>query len=272
MSGAGEIAQLGSNVSGSDFQIGERVGIHIVPGCDAPDCPQCNRGLHRLCRAENSGNYGLGQDGTFAEYIAIQSRAAVKLPPNVDMVSAAVSGDAVLTAYQAIKYTGTVQPGQTIAIFGLGGLGLNALQIAQHLDAQRILVVYKRQESIDQAIKLGILADDTFCTGNPESRRIEQVVAEQRILVDTTFDFAGHEATILSAQLTGWPNVMNAITIKGSYNGTIEAFHECLEMIANGVVKPNIETESVEELPKILKDLDEGKIKSRMVLLPGWKK
>lgn len=289
--GAGEIAQLGSNVSESEFQLGDKVGIHIVPGCDASDCPQCNRGLHRLCRSDDSGSYGLGQDGTFAEFIVIQSRAAIKLPPSVDMVTAAVSGDAVLTAYQAIKYTGAVHPRQTIAIFGLGGLGLNALQIAQHLGVERILVVDKRQESIDEAIKLGIPAEDAFCTGNPDAKKVEQVVAERGILVDTTFDFAGHETTILAAQLTVRPAgtvvivgllaqqapliplavVMKAVTIRGSYSGTVEAFHECLQLIAKGAVKPEIETGSIEDLPKVLKDLDAGRIKSRMVLLPDWK-
>ncbi|KAK4545755.1 hypothetical protein LTR36_002709 [Oleoguttula mirabilis] len=290
--GAGEIVQLGSDVSEADFQVGERIGIHIVPGCDASSCLQCNRGLHRLCRAENSGNYGLGYDGTFAEYIGIQTRAAIKLPAGVDVVTAAVSGDAVLTAYQAVKYTAAVQPHQTIAIFGLGGLGLNALQIAQHLGVKRILVVDRRQESIDEAIKLGIPAEDAFCTSDPDVKKIEQVVAEQGILVDTTIDFAGAEATILSTQLTVRPAgqmvivgllakqaplmpmavVMKAITIKGSYSGTIESFHECLELMAKGVVKPTIETGSIEDLPKVLKDLDEGKIKSRMVLLPDWKR
>ncbi|TKA65464.1 hypothetical protein B0A55_09289, partial [Friedmanniomyces simplex] len=73
----GEIVQLGSNVKESEYAVGDKVAILIVPGCDNTTCPQCNRGLHAICRAPDSGNYGIGvSDGMFAEYIAIATRAA----------------------------------------------------------------------------------------------------------------------------------------------------------------------------------------------------
>lgn len=289
--GAGEIVLLGDKVDKSEYHVGDRVAVHIIPGCDDSACPQCNRGWERLCRAKTSGNYGLGRDGVFAEYVAIQSRAAIKLPDGVDMVPGAVSGDAVLTAYHAMKYTAAVKSGQTIAIFGLGGLGLNALQTALHLGVKRVLVVDKRKETVDEAVKLGVASEDAFCTSDPDSKPIQQVVAEREIIVDTVIDFAGHEQTVLSAQLTVRPAgllvmvgllsqqvpiiplvvVGRALTIQGSYSGSIPAFHECLELMAKGVLRPSIETGSIEDLPKVLKDLDDGKIKSRMVLLPDWK-
>lgn len=290
---AGEIVKLGSEVDGSQFALGDKVAMHIVPGCEKSGCPDCSRGFQRICRRPGSGNYGLGfADGFFAEYVAVQSRATVKVPNGVSMLAAAVAPDAVLTAYQAVKYTGNVKPEHTIAIYGLGGLGLNALQIAQHIGVKRILVVDKRQETLDEAIKLGVAPEDAFCTGDSGAPSIEAVVSEKGIQIDTCLDFVGHESTVLSAQyavrsgghivLTGLISqqaplmvglsVMKAISIDCNYGGTIESLGECLDLIAKGVIQPRIETGSVEDLPKVLRDLDEGKVKSRMVLLPDWKK
>ncbi|KAK3661636.1 hypothetical protein LTR56_000124 [Elasticomyces elasticus] len=288
----GEIVQLGSDVKASDFDVGDKVSILIIPGCNQEKCPQCSRGLNTICRHPDSGNYGLGfGEGMFAEYISIKSRAAAKIPDGVDLAQAAVAADAVLTSYHAVRYVADVQPDQTIAIFGLGGVGLNGLQTALHLGARRIFVVDKRQETLDEAMKLGVPKEDTFCTGDPNAKRIEQYVAENGIQVDTALDFVGHSDTFQSAQFTVRPggtitvvglissslplipmvSVMNALTIKCSYNGDRKSLVECLDLMAKGVLKPVVETKSVEELPQVLRDLDEGKVKSRMVLLPDWK-
>ncbi|KAI7645262.1 hypothetical protein KC318_g20157, partial [Hortaea werneckii] len=137
--GAGKVVKIGPDVNPDIFSLGDRVAIHLIPGCNKSDCLECSRGLHVLCKADGSGNYGLGRDGMFAEYVACQARAAVKVPDAVEMPAAAVAPDAVLTAYQAVKYTGAVQPDHTIVIFGLGGVGLNGVQTALHLGVKRIL-------------------------------------------------------------------------------------------------------------------------------------
>jgi len=286
--GAGEIVQLGSEVT--NFQIGDKVSIYIVPGCN--ECAECRRDMHTLCKKENSGNYGLGLDGFFAEYVACQARAAVKVPSGVDITAACLAPDAVLTSYQAVKYTAAVKPDQTIVIYGLGGVGLNGLQTALHLGAKRILVVDKRQNSIDEAIALGIPKEDTFCTSDPAAKPIHEILAEKGILVDTAIDFVGHSDTISSAQQTVRPlglivlvgllahqapvmpfvMAMNMLTMKGHYNGSVTSLKECLDLMAEGKIEPKIETGSIEDLPKVLKDLDKGKVKNRMVLLPDWKK
>jgi propanol-preferring alcohol dehydrogenase len=66
--------------------------------------------------------------------------------------------------------------------------------------------------------------------------------------------------------------VCNGLTIKGSYNGSRQAYRECLELMEKGVLKPKVQTGSIEKLPGVLKDLDDGKIDGRMVLLPDWKR
>ncbi|KAI7180787.1 40S ribosomal protein [Hortaea werneckii] len=290
--GAGKVVKIGPDVNPDIFSLGDRVAIHLIPGCNKSDCLECSRGLHVLCKADGSGNYGLGRDGMFAEYVACQARAAVKVPDPVEMPAAAVAPDAVLTAYQAVKYTGAVQPDHTIVIFGLGGVGLNGVQTALHLGVKRILVVDRRQHSLDEAVALGIPRENCFCTGEgPDEKKIEQFVAENNVQIDVAIDFVGHADTILAAQMLVRPAglivqvgllaqhgplipgylVMHAKTIKGNYNGSLESFAEVMELMGQGVLKPKLETGSIEDLPQVLKDLDNGKVRTRMVLLPDWK-
>lgn len=120
--GAGEIVHIGSGVDASRFVVGDKVAIHIIPGCN--QCLSCRSGLQRICRAKDNGGYGLGRDGFFQEYAAVRADAAVKVPEGVSIAEAAIAADAVLTAYHAVKYAAEVKPEQTILINGLGGLGL----------------------------------------------------------------------------------------------------------------------------------------------------
>ncbi|KAF2159801.1 hypothetical protein M409DRAFT_37868 [Zasmidium cellare ATCC 36951] len=287
--GAGEVVELGPGIDQSQFKVGDRVAMHIIPGCN--NCTTCRLGHRRLCKVKGNGGYGLGRDGMFAEYVSVQAYGCVKVPDNVSIEAAAIASDAVLTAYHAVKHTADVKPDQTIAIFGLGGLGLNGLQIAQYLGVKRILVADKKQEAVDLAVKLGVAPEDAFCTSNSEAKPIHEVVAEKGILVDTVLDFVGHEQTILSAQLTVrevglivlvglisqqgplLPLVMTmrSITFKGSYNGEVNALKECLDLLSRGVIKPEIEKTSIENLQQVMDDLDAGKYQGRMVLTPDWK-
>jgi propanol-preferring alcohol dehydrogenase len=291
--GVGEIVQLGSKVDPTNFSIGDRVGVHLTAGCHQETCLECNRGLQQLCKSEG-GHYGIGRDGLFAEYIAIHHRAAFQIPENLDNSLAAVAADAVVTAYHAVKTTAAVQPHQTIVIFGLGGLGLNGLQTAQNLGVapSRILVVDKRQSSIEAAIALGVPRENAFCTPDDASTQtLLEAITARNLAIDTCIDFAGHADTFTSAQMVLRPGgtlvlvgvlaeqvpllpmvaVVTALTIKGSYNGSAQAYGECLDLMGKGILTPEVQTCSVEELPDVLRRLDGGDIQGRMVLMPDWR-
>ena len=288
----GEIVALGS--SETDYATGDKVAIHIIPGCNATTCPDCSRGLNRICRKEGGGNYGLGiSDGFFAEYVVVKHRAVAKIPDGLGVEEAAVSADAVLTAYHAVRYTGAPDANDTIVILGLGGVGMNGLQTALYLGvpANKILVMDKRQVSLDGAVNLGIPKEHIFLAGDDGTTSLQQYVTEKGIHVDIVFDFAGHEQTMTTAQmvvrnggtivLVGLMSpkvplipivaVVKALTVKTAYNGTMDAFRECLELMSKGVLKPRVETGSIMSLPSVLKDLNDGKIQNRMVLLPNWR-
>ncbi|KAK5202993.1 hypothetical protein LTR96_011118 [Exophiala xenobiotica] len=77
---------------------------------------------------------------------------------------AAVATDAVKTSYHAIMRRGEVKPTETVVLFGLGGLGFNALQIVLHVGA-RVIVSDVRQERLDEAVKIGVPKEDAIPAG-----------------------------------------------------------------------------------------------------------
>lgn len=295
------------------------VAILSVPGCGASDCPECSRGLTQIC--SRGEHYGLGHHGSYAPYVAVHARAAIPLPqgwffdnflyqnirltvlPGVSPASGAVATDAVMTAYHAVNHIGNVQKDETIVIFGLGGLGFNALQIALAIGS-KIYVVDNRPEILEEAIKFGVQRDNAISS----AEAFTELVTSKDIVIDTAIDFVGKRETFASAQDTGMYSLKNIFTpfflIRGlvrysgnivlvgllsseltlnsltcirkqlkilcSYGGRAQDLKECLKLIASGSITPQVETGPLSELPRILDDLHHGKIKSRIALIPDW--
>ena len=185
--GCGEIVQVGSAVS--DFQVGEMVTVLSVPGCGASSCPECSNDLGQIC--ETGEHYGIGHDGAFAPYMAIKARAAVKLPAGVSVAHGAVGTDAVMTAYHAVVGRAQVSKNDTVLLFGLGGLGFNALQILRHIGAN-VIVVDKRQQVLDEAVSFGVSKDNVVPI---DTSNIPEWIAAKGIKVDKVIDFVGHPDT-----------------------------------------------------------------------------
>lgn len=106
--------------------------------------------------------------------------------------------DAVNTAYHAITRRGEVKPHETVFLFGLGGLGFNALQVVLSIGA-RIIVCDIRQEMLDEAAKLGVPAGDIV----PVGKSPVEFVEEKGLFIDTVLDFVGTHQTFDDAQEIG---------------------------------------------------------------------
>src|SRR5215510_4852168 len=122
---AGTIAALGAGVR--DFNIGDRVGVpwlHDTCG----ECEFCKAGRETLCSKQQVT--GCTVDGGFAEFIKAKASHTAKLPENLNFEQAAPLLCAGLTVHKAIKTSG-VEAGQKVAIFGIGGLGHLAIQLAK---------------------------------------------------------------------------------------------------------------------------------------------
>lgn len=131
---SGWVEALGPGVTG--FAHGETVLVPAVLSCG--ECLNCRRGRDNLCeRMVMPGNHA---DGGFAEFIRVPARNLVRLPEGLPLQESAVISDAVSTPFHAVRNRGHVQGGDWVAIFGCGGVGMNAVQIAAALGATVIAV------------------------------------------------------------------------------------------------------------------------------------
>lgn len=133
---AGIVEAIGKDVK--KFSVGDRVTVPFVCACGS--CEQCDAGNQQVC--DNQTQPGFTHWGSFAEYVALDHADVnlVKLPEEIDSVTAALLGCRFTTSYRAIKDQGKVKEGQFVVVHGCGGVGLSAIMIAQALGAQVIAV------------------------------------------------------------------------------------------------------------------------------------
>lgn len=161
------------------------VSILAVAGCGESSCSECTNDVGQIC--ETGEHYGIGQDGSFAPYIAIKARAAARLPEGVSVAAGAVATDAVLTAYHAVVGRAQASKSDTILLYGLGGLGFNALQILLDIGS-RVIVVEKRQAVLDEAVKFGVKPEDVVPAA---TSNVTEWVQQRGLVVDKVVDFVG---------------------------------------------------------------------------------
>lgn len=167
----GEVVELGADVSG--FSIGDRVVFSFVPMCG--HCEPCAAGRPALCepgaQANASGRllggglrwhdassaplqHHLGVSG-FAEYTVTSAHSAVRIDADLPPEIAALFGCAVMTGVGAVINTARVAPGESVAVFGLGGVGLAALLGARAASAYPLIAVDVVPEKLALARELG---------------------------------------------------------------------------------------------------------------------
>ncbi len=197
-----QVVQVGEGVS--DLKAGDRVVLVFVPSCG--HCMPCMEGRPALCEpgAESNGkgtllsgerrlhlgaqavNHHVGVSA-FAEHAVVSRRSCVKLEQDIDPIEAALFGCAVLTGVGAVVNTAKVQPGQTAAVIGLGGVGLCALLGAVASGARDIVAVDLHDSKLEVARSLG--ATITVNARDPDA--VAKVKDATRGGVDFAFEMAG---------------------------------------------------------------------------------
>jgi 6-hydroxycyclohex-1-ene-1-carbonyl-CoA dehydrogenase len=183
---AGTVERLGAGVSG--FKEGEHVLAPSVWACGR--CRFCRAGRENLCSdLVMPGNH---TDGAFAEFLAVPAKELVRLPPDLPLERACVIADAVSTPYHAVKHRGQVRTGDSVAVVGCGGVGLNVVQCAAAAGAT-VIAVDLNDARLDLARQLG--AGHTL---NPA--KLDRVDKEVRKLTDggadVAFEVVGNPKTI----------------------------------------------------------------------------
>ncbi len=131
---AGEIAALGAGVT--THREGDRVCLHYLVTCGR--CASCVAGREQWC--ETGQMIGHHRDGGHAEYIVVPARNAVTLPEEIPFAHGAALMCSSATSLHALR-RGRLAPGETVAVIGIGGLGISAVQLAKALGALDVFAV-----------------------------------------------------------------------------------------------------------------------------------
>lgn len=138
---AGVVEKTGHGVG--TVEVGDRVCLHYLVTCG--DCAYCTRGSEQFC-VEGSmiGKY---RDGGYAEYIAVPARSVVPLPDEIPFEHGAILMCSSATSFHALR-KGRLNPGETVAVFGVGGLGMSAIQLAAAMGALDVYAVDINKERL----------------------------------------------------------------------------------------------------------------------------
>ena len=147
---AGVIEHKGENVT--DFNIGDRVCLNYMITCGK--CKFCVQGTEQFC--VEGKMIGKDVNGGYAEYIAVPTRGVFKLPDSVSFEHAAVMMCSSSTSLHALRKT-RFKSGESIAIFGLGGLGISALQLAKASEAGVIYAIDIDTGKLEIAKEMGAI-------------------------------------------------------------------------------------------------------------------
>ncbi len=150
---AGEVEWVGARVT--SVKAGERVCLHYNISCG--NCYYCKSGNEQFCTQVRMIGHHI--DGGYAEYIAVPARNAIPLPHEISFEEGATLMCASATALHALR-KGRVKDGETVAVFGVGGLGLSAIQLAKVLGAVEVYAVDIQLDKLELASQYGAIPID----------------------------------------------------------------------------------------------------------------
>jgi len=145
---AGVVEKTGDQVT--DIEVGDRVCLHYLVTCG--DCPYCTRGSEQFC--VRGSMIGKHRDGGYAEYIAVPARSAVHLPEEIPFEQGAIMMCSSATSFHALR-KGRLTAGETVAVFGVGGLGMSAIQLATAMGALDVYAVDINEQRLAMAERFG---------------------------------------------------------------------------------------------------------------------
>lgn len=303
---AGIVRELGAGVEG--LSVGDHVVMTLVAGCGT--CTSCRAGRPSLCAAINiprgkgllaNGEHRLSRNGNplyhysgvsgFAQYAVVMPNSLVRIDPAVSLDVAALFGCAVVTGAGSVFNTAKVGEGQSVAIIGLGGIGLNAVMAARVAGASHIIGIDMLADKFPLARELG--ATETLLASDPEM--VRKVLAITGGGVNYAFEMSGAPAAMKTAPEMLCPGgevicvglgtleartdynhanlVVREHAIRGSFMGSCVPQRDIpkyIEMFTTGqlpIERLRSEAIGFEELNRSLDQLSRGEV-IRQVLLP----
>ncbi len=187
---SGTIAKLGPDVTG--WKEGDRVVV--AAGRPCLTCANCRRGDVTNCLAIQL--MAFAYDGGWAEYTVAQAFGLTRVPDNVPLEQAAILADAVSTPFGAVVRTGKVGIGESVGVWGVGGVGTHIVQLARLVGAVPVIAVDVKPAVLERAVELG--ADHAFDARDDRlSEKIAELTGGRKL--DVAFDAVGRKSTVEQA-------------------------------------------------------------------------
>jgi propanol-preferring alcohol dehydrogenase len=185
---AGVVEGTGADVKG--FTTGDRVCVHYLVTCG--ECAFCRSGTEQFCTAVQM--IGKNRDGGYAEFIVMPERSVFRLPDEIPFDQGAILMCSSATSLHALNKA-RLGRGETVAIFGIGGLGVSALQLAKHLGAAEVFAVDINPRKLDLAKRFGAIPVDASA-GDP-IQQVKELTAGRG--VDVALELIGLPLTMRQA-------------------------------------------------------------------------
>jgi D-arabinose 1-dehydrogenase-like Zn-dependent alcohol dehydrogenase len=187
---SGTIARLGPDVTG--WAEGDRVVV--AAGRPCLECPNCRRADTANCLQVQL--MAFAYDGAWAEYTVAQAAGLTRVPDNVPLEQAAILADAVSTPLGAVVRTGKVTVGESVGVWGVGGVGTHIVQLARLVGAVPIIAVDINPAVLDRSLEVG--ADYAFDSRDEGVKdKIAELTGGRKL--DVAFDAAGLQVTFEQA-------------------------------------------------------------------------
>lgn len=260
---------LGHEIAG-ETEDGQRYAVHYGRGCGK--CSMCRKGWVVGCE-KGSRRLGVNEDGGFAEYVLVNEESLVPIPPEVSFEAAAVASDAFATCFHALMDVGNLKRGEKVAVFGVGGLGSAAIQIAKAVGASVIAISRSRSR---RALAKSLGADETIA-GSDEPIRIKGLGADLalQLVPQPAVDEQAIASVVQGGRvvLVGFTShafrassldlIMREVTIVGSRGMTKTNVGTALEWMVCGKLDASpllSRPRKVEEINSVLDEFRAGKI------------
>src|SRR5256886_3559189 len=243
---AGRVEKIGSDVT--NVAAGDRVCLHYLVHCGS--CEFCGRGLEQFCHQGQM--IGKHRDGGYAEFIKVPCANAFPLPDEISFEVGAIMMCSSATALHALNKA-RFKPGESVAVFGFGGLGFSALQLARALGCGQIYVVEINSAKLASALSMGAIAIDARSADPVE--QIKEATAGTG--VDVALELIGSAKTMRQAVLCLGPLGRAALV---GLTAESMSIHPYTELINKEVEIIGVSDHLATELPALIEFARSGKL------------
>ncbi len=280
---SGVITETGNAVT--RLEPGDPVCLHYMTSCG--HCADCERGNDQFCASGSM--IGKDIDGGYAEYIRVPERNALPLPPEIPFEQGAIMMCSTATSYHAIR-RGRLKSGESVAVWGIGGLGFSAVQLAKSFGAEPVFAIDLNEKKLATAINIGATPIHAAAT-DPAEEVLKQNAGRG---VDVALDFVGLPVTLKGAiaslavggrvvvsglgdkpfEINPYRELLNRETeIIGVSDHLAEEIPPLIEMIRKGEIRlsPAISRTiplDPDEINAALDELEDGSDAIRIVITP----